>query len=114
MLTRWLNGTEQAEWIRLMGAEAQSAQNVTRLRPQISRAWREAFETLVTSGQLEESSSGEWLKGRHFESSGLRPESPHAQRAMFVLEAVRRLDMARIRQSAPEEDNVIWERFGHG
>jgi hypothetical protein len=114
LLTRWLNGTEQAEWIRLMGAEAQSAQNVSRLRPQISGAWRQAFETLLSTGQLAENSSGEWVKGRHFESSGLRPESPHAQRAMFVLDAIRRLDMARIRESAPKEDNVIWTRFGHG
>jgi len=114
LLSRWLNGTEQAEWIRLMGAEAQSAQNITRLRPPINAAWREAFETLVSTGQLQEGDNGEWAKGQHFGSSGLRTDSAHAQRAMFVLEAIRRLDMDRIRQAAPEEDNVIWARFGHG
>lgn len=114
MLTPHLTDDERTNWIRLIGAEAQPAQGVTRLRPQINGAWREMFTALITSGQLAEQDNGEWIRGQHFSANGLDAGSAHAQRTMFALQVIRRLDESRIQAAIAQEDNVIWVRFGHG
>lgn len=114
LLTPLLSGADRADWIRLVGPEARPAQGVPRLRPQINEAWRAAFETLLTSGQLEERDDGEWIRGGYFDPAGLRAESADAQRTAFALQAIRRLDLNRITAAVAQEDNVIWARFGHG
>jgi hypothetical protein len=114
LLTTLLSEEDRAHWIRLVGAEAQPAQGVTRLRPPINAAWRTAFETLISSGQLEERDGGDWIRGRHFDSAGLRAESAEAQRAAFALQTIRRLGQDRIAAAVAQEDNIVWARFGHG
>ncbi|MDZ4137544.1 MAG: N-6 DNA methylase, partial [Erythrobacter sp.] len=54
LLTPLLSDDHRAQWSRLVGPEAQPAQGAIRLRPAVNAAWRNAFETLVSSGQLEE------------------------------------------------------------
>ncbi|WP_029041958.1 Eco57I restriction-modification methylase domain-containing protein [Cucumibacter marinus] len=114
LLTPLLSDEDRAHWIRLVGAEARPAQGVTRLRPPINAAWRTAFETLISSGQLEERDDGDWIRGRHFDPAGLRAESANAQRAAFALQAIRRLGQDRITAAVAQEDNIVWARFGHG
>lgn len=114
LLTPLLSEEDRAHWIRLVGGEAQPAQGVTRLRSPINAAWRTAFETLISSGQLEERDGGNWIRGRHFDPSGLRAESAEAQRAAFALQTIRRLGHDRIAAAVAQEDNIVWARFGHG
>lgn len=113
LLTPLLSDEDRVQWSRLVGPEARPAQGSTRLRPAINAAWRNAFDTLVSSGQLEER-DGRWIRGRHFNSSGLRAESAEAQRTGFVLQAVRRLDRRQITAAVSREDNIIWAEFRHG
>ena len=75
-----LTKVERAEWIRLMGLGATYG----------SQDWGSAFQTLIASGQLQEGSAGEWMRGPCFSPDGLRRSSPHAHRALFVIEAIRR------------------------
>ncbi|MCB1512416.1 MAG: hypothetical protein KDJ36_16065, partial [Hyphomicrobiaceae bacterium] len=75
--------------------------------------WRNAFDTLLSSGQLEERDGG-WIRGRHFDSSGLREDSAEAQRTTFALQTIRRLDQRQIATAVTHEDNVIWAGFRHG
>ena len=75
-----LTEVERAEWIRLMGLGATYD----------SQDWGAAFQTLIVSGQLQEGAAGEWIRGAYFCPDGLRRSSPHAQRALFVIEAIRR------------------------
>ena len=114
LLTPLLSDEDRAHWIRLAGAEARSTQVVTRLRPPINAAWRTAFNTLISSGQLEESDSGDWIRGRHFINTGLNADSADAQRAMFALQAIRQVEQDQIAAAIAEEDNIVWARFGHG
>ena len=114
LLTPLLSDEDRAHWIRLVGAEARPAQGVTRLRPLINAAWRSAFETLISSGQLEERGGGDWVRGRHFDPTGLRAESADAQRTAFALQAILRVDQDRIAAAVAQEDNIVWARFGHG
>lgn len=114
LLTPWLKASDRDHWIRLIGPEAQPAQGAVRLRPAINAAWRSMFETLLTSGQLEEGADGAWTRGRHFSSAGLQAASAHAQRAAFAIRAVRSMDVGSIAAAAAPEDNVIWARFGSG
>jgi len=114
LLTPWLDSNERAGWIRLMGPEAQTSEKVVRLRPQINRAWREAFGRLIATGQLQEGDNGEWQRGEHFVAPEAGADSPHARRAKFVLDAIRWLDMERIRESTPQEDRIIWQNIGYG
>lgn len=72
------------------------------------------FETLITSGQLVESSDGAWMQGQHFSTAGLEANSVHAQRAAFALRAVRGMEFGKLAAAITQEDNVIWARFGHG
>jgi hypothetical protein len=72
------------------------------------------FETLITSGQLAESSDGAWVRGQHFSTAGLDANSVHAQRAAFAMRAVRGMEVGRLTAAIAQEDNVIWVRFGHG
>lgn len=111
LLTPHLPTGEQGEWIRLMGSEARSRQDVTRLRPAINGAWRSMFQTMITSGQLEERADGSWVQGRDFSPAGLRSTSPEAQRTAFVLSAVRAMNVGQIETETATEDNVIWMRF---
>lgn len=113
LLTPLLSDEDRVKWSRLVGPEARQAQGSTRLRPAINAAWRNAFDTLVSSGQLEERDGG-WMRGRHFDSSGLRAESAEAQRTGFALQAVRRLDQRQITAAVSREDNIIWAEFRHG
>lgn len=114
LLTPWLSDGERSQWIRLAGAEAQPAQGAIRLRPAINTAWRSTFETLLTSGQLEENTDTTWARGQHFSSAGLQAVSADAQRAAFVTRVVRRMDVGSLSAATPTEDNVIWARFGSG
>lgn len=114
LLTPWLKAGDRDQWIRLIGPEAQPAQGAVRLRPTINAAWRSMFETLLTSGQLEERGDGTWMRGQHFSSAGLQAGSADAQRAAFAIRAVRGLDVGSITAAAAREDNVIWARFGSG
>ncbi len=114
LLTPLLSEEDRAHWIRLVGAEARPAQGVTRLRPPINAAWRSAFETLISSGQLEERGGGDWVRGRHFDPTGLRADSADAQRTAFALQAILRVGQDRIAAAVAQEDNIVWARFGHG
>lgn len=114
LLTPWLTGGERSQWIRLAGAEAQPAQGAIRLRPAINAAWKSMFDTLLTSGQLDERADGTWIRGRHFSSMGLQATSANAQRAAFVIHAVRSIDVGKLTASVAPEDNVIWARFSGG
>lgn len=114
LLAPWLKASDRDQWIRLIGPEAQPAQGAVRLRPAINAAWQSMFETLLTSGQLEERSDGTWTRGQHFNAAGLQAASADAQRAAFVIRAVRGLDVGSITAAAAPEDNVIWARFGSG
>lgn len=111
LLTPHLPAGEQAQWIRLMGSEARSRQDVVRLRSDINAAWRSMFQTMITSGQLEERADGSWVQGRDFSPAGLRSISPEAQRTAFVLDAVRAMNVGQIEAETATEDNVIWMRF---
>jgi hypothetical protein len=44
----------------------------------------------------------------------LDSNSVHAQRAAYVLRAVRGLAIGNLTAAIAQEDNVIWMRFGHG
>ncbi len=52
LLTPLLPEEDRGHWIRLAGEEVRPMQGATRLRPQINAAWRTAFNTLISSGQL--------------------------------------------------------------
>lgn len=114
LLTPWLSDSERGHWVRLVGAEAQPAAGVARLRPAINGAWRSMFETLVTSGQLEERADGTWARGQHFSSAGLQAASADAQRAAFAVRVAKDIDIATVTAAAAPEDQVIWARFGGG
>jgi hypothetical protein len=72
------------------------------------------FEKMITSGQLAEGVDGTWAKGQHFNAAGLDASSIYAQRAAYVLGAVRGLAIGNLTAATTQEDNVIWMRFGHG
>lgn len=115
MLTSQLIAGDRDQWIRLVGPEAQPAHGTVRLRPDINAAWRSMFETLITSGQLEERADGTWTRGQHFSAMGLQATSAEAQRAAFAIRAVRNMAVGSLTAAAAApEDNVIWARFGNG
>ena len=115
LLTPLLDASDRGQWVRLVGSEAQPAQGIVRLRPAINTAWRSMFETLITSGQLEERADGTWTRGQHFSATGLQAASADALRAAFAIRAVRRMDAGSLTAAAAApEDNVIWARFGGG
>lgn len=114
LLTPWLSSSERAHWTRLVGPEAQPVTGVTRLRPQINEVWRSMFQTLLSSGQLEERADGGWARGRDFEPAGLRVESADAQRVTFAMRVIRNLATESLTAAIAPEDNVIWKRFGGG
>jgi hypothetical protein len=114
LLTPLLSADDQKQWIRLLGSAARPAQGTIRLNPTINAAWRSMFETLITSGQLAESSDGAWAQGQHFSAAGLQADSNDTQRAAFALRAVRGMEFGKLAAAIAQEDNVIWARFGHG
>ena len=114
LLTPLLTTSDRSQWIRLVGAEAQPAQAAIRLRPAINAAWRSMFETLLSSGQLEERADGAWIRGQHFSSAGLQASSAEAQRAAFAIRLIRSIDVGKLTAAVAPEDNVIWARFGSG
>lgn len=114
LLTPLLGASDQANWVRLVGSEAQPSRGAVRLRPDLNAAWRSMFEKMITSGQLAEGVDGTWAKGQHFNAAGLDASSIHAQRAAYVLRAVRGLAIGNLTAAIAQEDNVIWMRFGHG
>lgn len=115
LLTSLLAVDDRNQWVRLVGPEAQPAQGAVRLRPAINAAWHSMFETLITSGQLEERADGTWTRGQHFSATGLQAASADAQRAAFAIRAVRSMDVGSLTAAAAApEDNVIWARFGNG
>ena len=114
LLTPLLGASDQANWVRLVGSEAQPSRGAVRLRPDLNAAWRSMFEKMITSGQLAEGIDGTWAKGQHFNAAGLDASSIHAQRAAYVLRAVRGLAIGNLTAAIAQEDNVIWMRFGHG
>jgi hypothetical protein len=114
LLTPLLAAGDRNQWVRLLGSTAQPAQGTIRLNPAVNAAWRSMFETLITSGQLAESSDGAWVRGQHFSTAGLDANSVHAQRAAFAMRAVRGMEVGRLTAAIAQEDNVIWVRFGHG
>jgi hypothetical protein len=114
LLTPLLSASDQANWVRLVGSEAQPSRGAVRLRPDLNAAWRSMFEKMITSGQLAEGVDGTWAKGQHFNAVGLDASSIYAQRAAYVLGAVRGLAIGNLTAAITQEDNVIWMRFGHG
>ncbi|WP_300301111.1 N-6 DNA methylase [Ferrovibrio sp.] len=114
LLTPLLTTSDRSQWIRLVGPEAQPAQGAVRLSPAINAAWRSMFETLLTSGQLEERADGAWTRGQHFSSAGLQAVSADAQRAAFAIRAARNIDVGSLTAAVAPEDIVIWARFGSG
>jgi hypothetical protein len=115
LLTPMLAGSDRDQWARLVGSEAQPSPGTVRLRPTINAAWRSMFETLLTSGQLEERADGTWTRGQHFNATGLQAASADAQRAAFAIRVVRSMDVGGLTAAAAApEDNVIWARFGNG
>ena len=114
LLTPLLAGGDRDQWLRLVGPEAQPAQSAVRLRPALNAAWRSMFETLLTSGQLDERADGAWTRGQHFSSAGLQAASADAQRAAFAIRAARNIDAGSLTAAVAPEDNVIWARFGSG
>jgi hypothetical protein len=114
LLTPLLSTSDRSQWIRLVGPEAQPTQGAIRLSPAINAAWRSMFETLLTSGQLDERADGTWARGQHFSSAGLQAGSADAQRAAFAISAIRSHDVSSLTAAVAQEDNVIWARFGHG
>lgn len=114
LLTPLLAAGDRDQWVRLVGIEAQPAQGAVRLRPALNAAWSSMFETLITSGQLEERADGAWTRGQHFSSTGLQAASADAQRTAFAIRAVRSMDIGNITAAVAAEDNVIWARFGSG
>jgi hypothetical protein len=113
LLTSMLTGVERAQWLRLVGPEAQPAQGIVRLRPAINVAWRSMFETLLSSGQLAEATDGTWMRGQHFNAAGLQAQSADAQRTVFAMRAVRGIDISMLTAAVAQEDNVVWARFGN-
>lgn len=114
LLTPLLPDDDRADWLRLVGPEAQSQMGVIRLRPEINAAWRSMFETMITSGQLVEQSDGSWSRGQHFSDAGLDSVSVDAQRAAFALRTVRQLEVSNLQAAVAPEDNVVWANFGNG
>ncbi|TXH36467.1 MAG: restriction endonuclease [Rhodospirillaceae bacterium] len=115
LLTPLLATSDRDQWVRLVGSEAQPSQGTVRLRPAINAAWQSMFETLLTSGQLEERTDGTWTRGQHFSATGLQAASADAQRAAFAIRAVRSMDVDSLTAAAAApENNVIWARFGSG
>ncbi|MGE3875274.1 MAG: N-6 DNA methylase [Parvibaculaceae bacterium] len=114
LLTPLLAADDRNQWVRLVGPEAQPAQSAVRLRPALNTAWRSMFETLLTSGQLEEHADGTWARGQYFSPAGLQAASADAQRAAFAIRAVRNMDIGSLTTAVAAEDNVIWARFGSG
>lgn len=114
LLTPLLDASDRNQWVRLVGPEAQPARGALRLRPEINAAWRSMFDTLLTSGQLEERVDGGWVRGPDFSPAGLQAASADAQRAAFVIRAVRSIDIGSLTTAVASEDNVIWGRFGRG
>jgi hypothetical protein len=114
LLTPLLAAGVQEEWIRLVGPEAQPTQGAVRLRPGLNSAWRSMFQTLLSSGQLDELADGAWTRGQHFSSAGLQAGSADAQRAAFAIRAARNIDAGSLTAAVATEDNVSWARFGSG
>ena len=71
------------------------------------------FETLITSGQLEERADGAWTRGQHFNPAGLQAQSADAQRTAFAIRAIRGIDIGTLTAAVAQEDNVVWARFGN-
>lgn len=114
LLTPLLAADDRNQWVRLVGPGAQPAVGTVRLRPPINAAWRSMFETLLTSGQIEERADGTWVRGQYFSPAGLQAGSADAQRAAFAIRAVRNMDIGSLTGAVAAEDNVIWARFGSG
>lgn len=114
LLTPLLSNDDRADWLRLVGPEAQAQTGVTRFRPEVNASWRTMFETLITSGQLTEQSDGGWSRGQHFSDGGLNLNSADGQRAAFVLHAVRMMEVSNLQAALAPEDNIVWANFGHG
>jgi len=115
LLSSSLTDDERIQWERLVGSEARPLdRGVARLHPETNASWKSAFEQLITSGQLREDDDGAWIRGSHFDASGLSADSPDAQRTAFALNAIRRMDVEQIRPLIVLEDNVIWEMLAYG
>lgn len=114
LLTPLLSDDDRAAWLRLIGRDAQLSAGVVRLRPEVNGAWRAMFETMITSGQLTEQSDGSWSRGQYFSETGLNAVSVDAQRAAFVLHAIRMIELSDLQAAVAPEDNVIWANFGNG
>ena len=69
------------------------------------------FETLLTSGQLEERADGAWTRGPHFSPAGLQAQCADAQRTAFAIHAIRGIDIGALTAAVAQEDNVVWARF---
>ncbi len=80
----------QADWIRLVGKEAEPAQAFFKMRVEaLNSEWRSVFSQLIASGQLAEMSGGSWRRGDFFSAAGLDLNSAHAQRATFAMQVVK-------------------------
>ena len=87
LLSPHLRDSERDEWIRLMGDEARASE----IGSPSSAYWNSMFLTLISSGQMRESSGLGWRRGKHFSDKGLNAKSVDSQRTAFALDAVRRV-----------------------
>ncbi|MDX2079411.1 MAG: N-6 DNA methylase [Terrimicrobiaceae bacterium] len=115
LLTGLLPTEERKHWVRLCGPEAKPlAGGVVRMHPKTDAAWREAFQKLITSGQLEENADGDWMRGAHFDPRGLDARSGRAQQAAFALQAMRRIEASRLTTLIAAEDQFVFARLSYG
>lgn len=114
LLTNMLPRRERGHWLRLMGDAAEPQADVTRMRPRTDANWRDAYTSLIGSGWVADGSDGNWTKGPAFDGNKLDPNSRHAQRATFVMQAIRQLDRQKTTHIIEQADNIIPLRFANG
>ena len=115
LLTGALAPDDRKHWERLCGREAKLLPDrVCRMQPNTDAAWRAAFQRLITSGQLEENQQGDWIRGAHFDTTGLDGGSARAQQVLFALQAIRRIEKSRLTTLIAAEDQFVFARLAYG
>jgi len=105
LLTPHLDATKQAEWLRLVGAEAEPRQGVPTLGLGGAAGWGQARRLLVaTGGLIEDSTAATWARGTGldtYETDGW------PKRAEFALECVLALFRADSATSDEEAEAIL-------
>ena len=93
LLSGFLSPDDQAEWLRLVGPQAQQNAAIT-LTPPTNAAWGAAFNDLVSSAILEISSDGaQWSAGARLDKSTLHAGDPAVGRALFAWAKLQSVDL---------------------